>query len=205
MFQAIYSHYYDNLHVIPASWGKKLTKIDPGKLRSKIQSIKKFYDVILIDSSPVLNEELLSAMIASDELITITTPDYPTLNATIHAIREARRKRTPITGLIINRVRNKKFELSLDDIEEVAEVPVLAVLPDDTTVLESLSQTTPTTMYTPFTEVSMEYRKLAACLIGEDFNDPRISHNLKKLFIKPQKHYINREVKKGEVRLKKLE
>lgn len=204
IFQAIYSHHYDNLHIIPASWDKKITRLNPKKLASKIKTIKKYYDVILIDSSPALNDELLSTIVASDELIAITTPDYPTLNSTIYAIREAKKKKTPITGLIINKTRNKRFELNINDIEEIAEVPVLAILPDDTKVLESLAKTTPTTMYHPLGEVSMEYRKLAACLIGQDFNDKRMSSKLKKLFLKPKKQELNRELKKYETKLKKF-
>ena len=53
-------------------------------------------------------------------------------------------------------------------------------------------------------EKSMEYRKLAACLIGEDFHDRRISHNLRNLFLKPRKHDLNRDLKKYEERLKRL-
>jgi len=69
--------------------------------------LKKRYDVILIDSSPSLNEETLAVILASDELLVVTTPDYPTLGMTMKSVKIARQRGTPISGLIINKVYKK--------------------------------------------------------------------------------------------------
>ena len=44
---------------------------------------------MLIDSSPNLDEETLAAMLASDSILVVTTPDYPTLANTLKAIKVA--------------------------------------------------------------------------------------------------------------------
>ena len=174
-------------------------KVSPFKLKQKISYLKDYYDMILIDSSPNLNEEMLATMIASDELLVVTSPDYPTLSTTLRAVRLAKQRKTPITGLILNRVRNKKFELSVDDIEEAAQVPVLSVLPEDISVLESVAHTTPVTLHKPKANVSIEYKKLAACLIGERYEDPRLWHRLKSMFKKDiAKDNVNRLLMKNE-------
>ena len=60
---AIYE-YDKNLHIIPGSMLNE--KINPFKLREKLHKLKDLYDVIIIDSSPNLNNEILATMLASD-------------------------------------------------------------------------------------------------------------------------------------------
>jgi len=177
---------YGKLHIIPASLlGGKIK--NPLKLKEMIQHLKEYFDIILIDSSPALNDETLAAMMASDELLVVTTPDYPTLSTTLRAVKLAKQRRIPISGLILNKVHNKKFELSIDDIEEATGVPVIAVLPYDTHVLEALSQAKPSTMHKERSNGTIEYNKLAATLIGEEYKDPRFITRFKGLFKKSKR------------------
>ena len=172
-------------------------KVNAFELKNKLKSIKNKYDIILLDSSPTLNEEIIATMVASDQLIAVTSPDYPTLSCTMHAVRVAKRKKTPITGLILNKVRNKKFELTLEEIEEAIESPVLAVLPDDLKILESVAYTTPASEHSPLGKAVVEYKKLAAALIGEEYKDPRFTQKIKNfLFKNLTKEAVNREILK---------
>ena len=155
-----------NFDIIPASIFFR-SKLNLFKLKDKIKLLKDRYDVILVDSSPALNEETLAVMLASDEVIIVTTPDYPTLTMTIKAIKDAKIRGMKIDGLILNKVYNKPFELSIDDIEKTAEVPILAVIPDDINVMKSVSKFTPAYVYNSKTNGSSEYRKLAEVIIGE--------------------------------------
>ncbi len=182
-------HEFDLFDLIPASIYSRLA-ISPLKLKDRISYLKKKYDIILLDSSPSLNEETLGVMLASDEILVVTTPDYPTLSNTLKAVRFAKQRGTPIIGLILNKVYNKNFELSLDDIEKTAEVPVMAVIPYDLNVLKALSEFTPSTAYKPKSKASEEYKQLAAMLIGEKYKPTK----LKKMFkwVNPKKQDINR-------------
>lgn len=177
--------------VIPSSLVPK--KINPYELKNKIEHLKEFYDVILLDSSPNLNEEILATMVSSDELFVVTTPDQPTLKSTVNAISVATKRKTPIVGILLNRVRDKGFEVNINDVELATSVPVLAVLPDDIKVLEALSKSIPITSYSPKSEVSMEYKKLGGCIVGENYQDKRFKTKLGKLFAKNMpKQDINR-------------
>ena len=194
--EAIYEH-EAGFHIMPGAYVSR--KVKPFKLKQKIGYLKDHYDIILIDSSPNLNEEMLATMIASDQLLVVTSPDYPTLSTTLRAVRLAKQKKTPITGLILNRVRNKKFELNINDIEEAAQVPVLSILPEDITVLEALAKTTPVALYKPKANAAIEYKKLAACLVGEKYQDPRLWPRLKSIFKKDiAKDNINRILLENE-------
>jgi septum site-determining protein MinD len=176
--------------VIPASVFNR-SEINPLKLKDRIKSLKQKYDFVIIDSSPSLDEETLAVMLASDGLLVVTTPDHPTLGVTLKAIKLAKQRGTPIDGIILNKVNNKNFELSLEDIENTIELPVMAVIPHDIGVLKSLSEFLPSTIYNPKSDASVEYKKLAATLIGQKYRP----FNLKNFFnITPKRQEINREI-----------
>tara|TARA_Y100000310_G_scaffold345846_1_gene471151 strand:- start:44375 stop:45190 length:816 start_codon:yes stop_codon:yes gene_type:complete len=191
-------HQHDaGFHVIPGAYISR--KINPFKLKQKIGYLKEHYDLILLDSSPNLNDEMLATMIASDELFVVTSPDYPTLSTTLRAVRLAKQKKTPITGLILNKVRNKKFELSIEEIEDAAQVPVLGRLPDDVKVQEGIANTSPVTLHTPSSSAAIEYKKLAASIVGEEYKDPRLLKRLQSLFTKEvSRENVNRLLLKNE-------
>lgn len=183
-------HKLENFDVLPSSIFTT-TKINPFDLKTKIRGLKRKYDFIIIDSSPALNEETLAAMLASDELFIVTTPDYPTLSATLKAAKLANQRQTPISGIILNKVHNKNFELSIDDIEKTAEIPVMAVIPYDVNVLKSLSKFTPSTTHKPNSKASNEYKKLAGVLVGKKYKP----FSLKDFFkLTPKRQDINREI-----------
>lgn len=183
-------HELDFFDLIPGTIFNNF-KINPFDLKKRIKTLKNKYDVILIDSSPTLNDETLAVMLASDEMLVITTPDYPTLSITMKAIKQALDRGVKISGLILNKVHNKDFELSLDEIERTTGIPVMAVIPHDVNVLRALSEFTPSTYRNPKSEGSIEYKKLAATLIGEDYKP----NTLKEFFrLSPRRQDINREI-----------
>ena len=196
--QAIYDSGF-GFHILPGKI-RGSGKINMFELKKKLKSVNEHYDHILIDSSPNLNQEMLATMVASDKLFVVTSPDYPTLSCTMHAVRVAKQKKTPIEGLILNRVYNKKFELGVGDIEDAAGCPVLASLPHDTKMLEALSQSVPAQEIAPRNEGIIEYNKLAAAIVGVDYEDPRVLKRIAAKFRKnPSKIDINRAVMKGEL------
>ena len=174
---------------IPGSLMK--SHIYPFKLKSKLLSVKDDYDFIVLDSSPTLNNEIMATMLASDSMFCVTTPDFPTLSCTMHAVKMAKEKKTPISGIIINKARNKLFELGIEDIETSTGTPVMAIVPDDVNVPKALAETAPCSMVYPDTEASIEYRKLAAAMIGKEYAEPRLAKRIKRA--------ITREVPKEEV------
>jgi septum site-determining protein MinD len=179
------------LDLIPASLYYR-GKFNPFKLKDKIKLLKDRYDIILMDSSPALNEETLAVMLASDEIFIVTTPDYPTLSMTIKAIKDAKTRGIKIDGIILNKVYGQQFELSISDIEKTLDVPVLAVIPQDIEVMKSVSKFMPPPAYSPNSKGSREYRKLAGVLMGKKYQ-PKL---FEKIFrgVAPKRQDINREI-----------
>lgn len=194
--KAIQKHEF-GFDIIPGALVPK-HKIDPFSLKRKINHLRYRYDVILIDSSPTLNEEMLATMVAADELLVVSSPDYPTLSCTMRAVKVAKLKKTPITGIILNKVRKKSYELSAEDIEQAAETPIISIIPDEDKVLEALSMTKPAVLHAPNKNMAVEYKKLAGCLIGEDYKDKRLWPKIRNFFITQdiKKEDLNRTLAK---------
>ena len=181
----------NGLHVIPASIFERID-VNPLKLKDNLKNLKRSYDVILLDSSPSLDDETLGVILASDEIFVITTPDRPTLSATLKATKLAKQRGAPISGIILNKVHNKDFEISLDDIEKTLEMPVLAVIPYDLNVLKALSKMEPLIVYRPKSNGSDEFKRLAAVMIGEKYRQAKLKDFFRK--ITPKRQEINREI-----------
>jgi|TARA_B100001971_G_C17846675_1_gene361339 MinD-like ATPase involved in chromosome partitioning or flagellar assembly len=140
-----------------------------------------------------LDREILATMIASEELYVVTTPDHVTLSTTLRAVKLAKERKTPITSLILNKVYNKNFELSLEEIEEASDCNVLAVLPHEVSILEALAKNIPSSLHKQ-TNSTIEYNKLAAALTGEEYSYPRFKDFFNRIMGKIQKQEINRAV-----------
>jgi septum site-determining protein MinD len=186
--QAIYESEH-GFHVMPGAviYGE----INPFKLRSKLKSLKKYYDIIVIDSSPSMNNEIFATMIASDELYLVTTPDHVTLAMTLKAINAAKQKKIPIAGLIMNKVYGKDFEITLKQIEDYAGCKVMAVLPHEKEIVDALSRNMPYTIYKDI-DSSLEIKKLAGAIIGEDYGKS-IWDSVKGFFRATPKQELNRK------------
>ena len=148
-------------------YDKKLNYL---KLRDKINSIKDDYDFVVVDSSPSLNDELLATILSSDNLFVVSTPDYPTLSCSFKAAKLASQRGKPITGMIINKIRQPKFELSLKDMEDSLGFPVLAKIPDDKNNTGSLFMRIPMTIYKPYSAFSKEINNFSQALVYKKEN-----------------------------------
>ncbi len=183
--------HYPGFDVLPASIFSNI-EVNPLKLKDHLKNVKKSYDVILIDSSPSLDEETLGVMLASDEILVVSTPDHLTMSTSLKAAKLAKQRGTPISGIVLNKVHNKEFELSLKDVEEALEIPVMAVIPHDLNVLRSLAAMEPSTFYKPNSEGSREMMKLAAVLIGQKYRENGFLDFFRNL--NPSKQEVNREI-----------
>ena len=181
----------EDFDIIPASMFNEPV-INPLKLRDYLKYVKENYDFVILDSSPALNEETLSVILASDGLLIVTTPDYHTLSNTLKAIKVAKERDVPIIGLILNKVYGKNFELNLDEIERTTDTPVMAVIPHDINFSKSISNFIPYPVKKPNSKGSVEFKKLAAVLIGKKYQPFNFIGLFRKLT--PERQDVNREL-----------
>ncbi len=190
VWSAMHKRY--GVDVIPGSYVYNYD-YSPLKLKDRLSKVRDEYDFIVLDSSPSLNEEVLSVMLASDNLFVVTTPDYPTLSCSLRAARLAKHRGKPISGMIINKIRNPKYELSLDEIEEAMEIPVIAKVPDDVANVKALFSRIPTSVYAKNSRFSKEINKLGSAITN---NNEERSFLSKLLSLNYKKEEVNRQLLK---------
>src|SRR3989338_5618928 len=152
-----------------------ITKLNSNqhKLKNIVNELKNHYDVILLDSAPSPKDEMLAAIDAADELYVVSTPDLPTLTSTLKTAKLARQNNTKVSGLILNKVKNKNYELKPESMEKLTGIKLVATIKDSVRVLESLNSIRPVSLLNPNSDVSLEYKKLAALMVNASYENPK--------------------------------
>jgi MinD-like ATPase involved in chromosome partitioning or flagellar assembly len=191
--EAIYKHEY-GFDVIPSSI--KGTTANPHKLKEKLKGVSKNYDLIILDTSPTINNELLAAMHAANKLFVVSTPDRVTLDMTVRATKVAKEKGTPILGIIVNRARNKKYEVPKERIEKKAKTPVIATIRENNKIHQSLHKTTPVVITNPHSKIAREFNKLAAVILEEKWKEPSLLKKMKNYLTEDYESFKHHNFKK---------
>jgi septum site-determining protein MinD len=173
--EAIYEH-SSGIHIMPSHFYKD---IDFVKFKEKMNILKERYEYILLDSGPSYSEEILGNLMVSEEIIFVTTPDYPTLATTLKAAELTKQKNLPIKGIIVNKRRGKSYELNSKDIENTTKIPVIAQIDDENKIMISVSKFMPITHQFPKNKCSKEYIRLAKKISSEDDELKKLSQQLK--------------------------
>jgi pilus assembly protein CpaE len=135
--------------------------------KSAIDALRGKYKFIIVDSAPGLGPEVVAALKASDELLIVANPDIPTIAGTLRTFRAAERFKVPVTGIVVNKVRGKKFEVPLAEIKKTLKWPIAVVIPEDTNVRESLAAGVAVVRYKPKSPAAKKFRELAHWLVSE--------------------------------------
>lgn len=170
--EATYIH-PSGLKVIPAGLSMAdLKSSNPKNLNKAVLDLVGDHDIVLLDSAAGLGREATAGIDAADELLVVTTPQLPSVTDALKAIKVAEEAGTKVLGVVLNRIQGKSAELSVSDVEALLGYPVIAQMPEDHTMTESLAAKMPIVAYAPNTKVSVEIKKLAAALVGVDYKPP---------------------------------
>jgi len=164
---AIYKH-ESGTKVIPSSLSiKESSKINGKKLANFTKKLKKYSGFIILDSSAGLGEEALKAIEAAEELIIVTNPELPAVTDALKTIKTAEKLGKDVKGVIVNRVKKEKGEMKLSAIEDMLELPILGIVPEDKHIKRSLALRDAAFHIYPKAKVSKAYRKIAAKIAGK--------------------------------------
>jgi|GEM_PF-1371460 len=169
-YQAVYVH-KSGLNIIPASLSMEHEQHDyPANLLSKriqkiVSDVKGHYDIVLIDGAAGISGEAKAAISASESVLAITVPEIPTVTAAIKVVETANELKVPVFGIVMNRVRGGKVEVSKDEIERLCKAKVICIVPEDEAVRESTSHREPVSVIRPNSASVKELRKLAGRIV----------------------------------------
>ena len=179
---ALYVH-TSGMYVIPASLNlRDLKNIELAKIKSIIESLDDF-DIVLLDSAPSLGKEALSSLQAANEVLLITNPTIPALTDVIRCKQLIQELSLNLIGLVVNRYTGDSFELTKKQIEDLFDLPVISLIPEDKEVLRSVAMRKPIVMYNKYSRASIELMKLAGFIVGESYSPPKLSF-LRRFFSK---------------------
>lgn len=157
--QAIAVHGPTGVHVLPGTLNTKKFSSSDERVQKLITSMRKSnYDFIIFDTAPGFVEEDLSKYY--NEAMIITTPE---MSACTSSIRLSQRYDAIEVkhSLVVNRIKNKRYEISIDEIEEIYEKKIKGALPEDEIVPISLSEHIPAYIVSPNSKFSTSLKNIA--------------------------------------------
>jgi septum site-determining protein MinD len=164
--EAIYRH-PSGLRVVPAGIAlNDLRGVDPRDLPNHLLDLVGLVDIMLLDGAAGLGSEALSAVEGADELLVVTTADWPALTDALKAIKLAEQVGTNPVGVVVNRVLGKSHELTRNEIRSMLELPILAEIPEDHGVHAAIAARQPIVLHKPKSPAARELNRLAAHILG---------------------------------------
>jgi MinD-like ATPase involved in chromosome partitioning or flagellar assembly len=123
----IYNH-KSGVHLLPCSFYKN---VNFDKFAKLVSDLRRYYDYVILDSGPSYTDEVIAVLMVCDGLIFVATPDYPTLAATVKLTKFTKFKGVKIIGVLLNRVKKKRFEVGRRDVEKTVGVDVVGEIRED--------------------------------------------------------------------------
>jgi len=185
--QAIFEH-STGVKIVPASLNlSDLFGVDISILDRKFNNMFQGEDFVFLDTAPGFGKEAVSAIRACDEALIVTTPDIPSVTDVLKSINVLKELEVRPIGIILNKVTGKKFELRESEIKGITDLPILAKIPYENKILQSLAVKMPLVVYDYRSKTSLEFFRLAKILAGyseESFYTPKLSlfGRLKRIF-----------------------
>ena len=144
-------------------------ELDAYKKAIKKLSDTDMIDYIILDSAPGLGREAVSVLDASDEVVFVSQPLESALTDVDRCNQVVKQMGKKKVSLVVNMVKNKKYELKQKDILESVGIPIVGNIPFDKNVERALVQRKPIVTFKPYSQVSVNYHKLAANVLGINF------------------------------------
>ncbi len=175
---AIYEH-RSGTKIVPSSLSlRELKRLDYKKIKEVSKKLKKIADYVILDSSAGLGEEAISSMEAADELIIVTNPEIPAVTDALKTIKLAEKIGKEVKGVIVTRVRGDKNEMSLSNIKDMLDMPILGVIPEDKKFCVALKEKNAFLDLYPYSKASIAYKKIAASLANIKYEEPSFFERL---------------------------
>jgi len=168
---AIYEH-ESGTKIIPSSLSvKELRRLDHSKLKDVGKKLRKMADYVIYDSAAGLGEEAIAAMESGDELIIVTNPEIPAVTDALKTSKVIEQLGKQVKGVIVTRVRGVKSEMPIANIQDMLELPVIGVIPEDKNVQNALVLKNALVHTHPRSKAARAYREVAAKIIGLNYKE----------------------------------
>ncbi len=170
--EAVYRH-SSGLKIVPAGLSlRDLSGVNPHKLKEVLPGLRGLADLVIVDGAAGLGNENLAVLEAVDDVLVVSHPEIPSLTDALKTIKISESLGKRVKGVILTKTGNS-LDLSVDAVERLLETEVIAVIPDDKAMRESLVKKNAVVFSHPKSKSAIAYKKLAAELIGLRYNEKR--------------------------------
>lgn len=169
-YEAVYEH-ESGMKIMPSSLSvKELKKVKYEKLKDFKEDFKKLSEYVILDSAAGLGIEAQATIELADEIIIVTNPELPAITDALKTIKIAEQLNTPVTGIIVTRVRKNKFEMHPEAVKEMLEVPVLGMVPEDIDIQKALSMKGAIVHVLPKSNPARAYKEIASRILDVEYD-----------------------------------
>jgi len=169
----------ENLYILPASQTRDKEALTRDGVERVLNELKQSFDYIVCDSPAGIEHGAFMAMYHADEALIVTNPEVSSVRDSDRILgilssrsRRAERGEEPVKEhLVLSRYAPERADrgdmLSVDDVLEILGIPLLGVIPESQSVLQSSNAGAPIIMDGD-TEAGMAYSDMVARFLGED-------------------------------------
>lgn len=164
MKEAVYKH-SSGMKIVPGCLGghEGFDNLKLADLKDHINHLDS--DIVLVDGAPGLDEESKAAMKLSGEVLTVTTPELPSVAHSVKTIRLAEKLGKKISGVVLTRVGHGS-DVKIENVETILNHPVVGVIPEDGHMKHALMKREPVTAVYPKAPAALAYLDLANYLLS---------------------------------------
>src|SRR5262245_7244085 len=169
LLDALLTRHQDSLMVLAAPpHPDTRERVTPLLVSRIVRTLRETFDYIVIDTAPAFDEQVLTALDETDEVVLVTTLDVPTLKnvkvavETFDALHIARDNR----HLLLNRA-DDEVGINADKVEGILGMSVDAQIASSLNIAAATNAGSPVIVSDPDHQLSTAVRELASQLAGE--------------------------------------
>jgi len=164
--QATYVH-SSGMKIIPGSiCFEKIREPNYEKLKHVFKQLQGTTEIVLVDSAAGLGKETTSTFDHHGEVLIVTNPDLVSATDAVKTIKFAEENGTTVIGTILNKIKNDKVELSINNVEAILGMPIIAEIPFSDDIRKSQQKKHPVAYLYPSSIASISFKRLATKLAG---------------------------------------
>ncbi len=157
----------DDLVAVPSGTTlDEYARTSPEALAAVVDRLREEFDYVLLDVGAGVSHETVLPLGVADAVILVSTPEPAAVHDTKKTVELTDRTGGGVAGLVLNRVHDDG--VSSAAIADRLGVELLAEIPEDPAVRDSVFAGTPLVVHEPGAPAALAYRRLAAALVGAE-------------------------------------
>ena len=169
------------LYILPAPLRPEEGEaIDATRIAGILQTARGMFDAIVVDTAPLFDGPMLTALDRSDQLLLVSTPDVPSMKNIRLALQTLELLGFPVerVALVANRA-GMPGGASADEMADTIGNKIRFVLPEDSTVPKSVNSGVPAILLDPRARFSQGIKEIVDALVGRAVARPAPERRLR--------------------------